>query len=394
MIYNKKIERYKAHLKKFIESHNLFKFKKIYVALSGGKDSMAMLTLLNELNFSLVALHVNHGTRPENLAEELGVSDYCRKLNIPLQVKRLNLSKNQKNFEATAREKRYQFFNEMVPKDAHLVTAHTIDDSFEWSLLSSFKSGSINSVLGIPLVRGNIIRPFHSFTRRMVEEVVHELSIPYFDDPTNLTLTYERNYIRHQLIPKIRERFPTYLKHFVERNNRLAHQRGVHQIKTDSSFLIDRFEYGSEIWWKGELNRLSLKELLRLEIRRYSISGRGEISRELDKLFDAIGNHREGPMNFSGGVKIYMSKRTLLITNRKLETYFKKADLLLSQKIKGAQIPEVQHAFPRWSFLKNKSFKEGRRRTHPLWPLTVLACKEEGIAILFNNSGHHNIEQQ
>ena len=168
----------------------------IAVAVSGGPDSMAALDFLSRKK-DVLALHFNHKTQDSDMAEHL-VSDYCASRNIPLaigelQVERpLNMSR-----EDFWRKQRYQFFD-WASQDLSVITCHHLDDVMETWLFTSLHGDPRL----IPSQRGRYLRPFLGTRKAVFEEWCDRKDVPYVIDPSNRDISYMRNYIRHELMPK------------------------------------------------------------------------------------------------------------------------------------------------------------------------------------------------
>ncbi|SHG43925.1 tRNA(Ile)-lysidine synthase [Thermosyntropha lipolytica DSM 11003] len=191
--------------------------EKVILALSGGPDSMALLSVLRELadkiGFMIIAAHLNHGLREEADEEARFVEDYCRLQGIPCYVKKEDIkeiaARRKKSLEEAGREERYRFFRELKKElSAHrIATAHHKDDLAETVLHHIIRGTGIKGLRGIMPVNGDLIRPLLAVTRREIEAYLEQKGIPYCIDQSNYEPVYLRNRIRHELIPYLREEF-------------------------------------------------------------------------------------------------------------------------------------------------------------------------------------------
>ncbi len=300
------------------ELHLYPKSRAILVSVSGGLDSMCLLTICAEqlhrgLLSSVRAFHMNHGTRPsENQNEETLVREYCKQLGIPLVVARAKLDMNTSNFEENARNLRKKSLQDVLKPGEWAATAHTIDDSFEWTLMQMGRGSSLTSSLGIPVFAPPLIRPLLCLTRIQLEKLAKSAQIPAAHDPSNHDAKFLRSYVRYSVLAPYKDRFPQALRHYVARQNQLAQRLGVHrlgQIHGPMNWRAGIRPLGPDVlalyhpapkapWFGAE-------ETLRDMIAHLSNTKRGEIARELAKLIVAANHGRRGPMNFSGGVKIW-----------------------------------------------------------------------------------------
>ncbi len=183
------------------------------VGLSGGADSMALFHFLctnrEKLGVDVIALHVNHGLRPESEQEEQFVQAYCARMGVECIITRLDMNNNEKpqglSTESWARDLRYKFFAENTRKyGAKLATAHTLSDRAETVLFNITRGTSLKGAAGIPPVRGSIIRPLIDCTRSDIEQYCADNNIPYVTDRTNFQDIYSRNKIRLNVLPQLK----------------------------------------------------------------------------------------------------------------------------------------------------------------------------------------------
>ncbi|QKT05735.1 tRNA lysidine(34) synthetase TilS [Mycoplasma sp. OR1901] len=185
----------------------LIKNKKYLIAVSGGPDSMFLLSKYKSKN--IVVAHVNYNQRHDSGVDQEIVESYCHKNNIKLHV--LNLKKdeyNGGNFQDWARNERYNFFKKVYDEEKCnvLLIAHNLDDFLETSILQ-LNSGrkplyygikKSNNIFGMKIIRPLLFRYFkNSIEKRCVSK-----EIPFHIDYTNKTNKYSRNKIRNSLKKK------------------------------------------------------------------------------------------------------------------------------------------------------------------------------------------------
>jgi len=201
----------------FIKKNNLISPGDIIICgLSGGADSCAMVSILNELkpvlNISLVCAHLNHGLRGEealrdqlfskNFAENLGLSFFSETVDVAAMAKKLSISP-----EDAGRRARYDFFDKLSQKTGanKIATAHNKDDNAETILMHITRSSGIKGICGIPAQNGSIIRPLLNLSRKEIEEYCASEGICYVTDSTNLKPDFTRNKFRLEIIPMLKE---------------------------------------------------------------------------------------------------------------------------------------------------------------------------------------------
>ena len=244
---------------------------RLAVGLSGGADSVALLCALHEqsreLGLVLHAAHLHHGLRGAEADADL---EFCRelaaKLEIPFHQARVDTvaqakhapnpfatgdtagSASADSIEGTARRLRYAWFRQLLHEIpcAAVATAHTLDDQAE-TVLAKFLRGAwtegfsgIHPILNFP--EGIILRPFLHTTRSAIEAFLHARNQPWREDSTNRHLTFTRNRIRHELLPRLENWNP-------QLRERLAQMA---ELARDE-----------EAWWQTEIERLAPQIIVR-----------------------------------------------------------------------------------------------------------------------------------
>ena len=202
---------------KFIDENSLIaKGDKIIVSFSGGPDSVFLLYFLkkfqNRFNISLSAFHLNHMLRGKEAdLDELFSRNMCTELNIPFHSVRKNVKQfslnNKISVEEAGRTIRYSELNKLVKHTGFnkIATAHHINDNAETVLLNLIKGTGLKGISGIPVIRENIIRPALIVSKQEILAYLEEENIEFRIDKSNESLDYERNFIRHELLPLIKQ---------------------------------------------------------------------------------------------------------------------------------------------------------------------------------------------
>ena len=186
----------------------------LVVALSGGRDSMAllhlMLSLREQLSITVSAAHYNHNLRgEESLRDEAFVREYCREHEIPLAVGSGDVSgyaaEHGVGIEEAARLLRYNF---LLSLEGKIATAHNADDNLETLLMHLIRGTGLHGLGGIPPVRDRLIRPLLTVERAAIDAYCLSNHIPYVEDSTNSEDFCLRNRLRHQVLPLLRQENP------------------------------------------------------------------------------------------------------------------------------------------------------------------------------------------
>lgn len=165
------------------------------IACSGGVDSMAILDFLTkDKKREVYCLYYNHGTK-HSIETEKFVKDYCDKNEITFISDKYVGEQPTSNKEDFWRKLRYKFLKSF---NFPVITCHHLNDQIETWLFTSIKhEGKL-----IPYKNDNIIRPFLITEKSELISWCERKSITFYDDPSNYSTEYMRNYIRHELIPK------------------------------------------------------------------------------------------------------------------------------------------------------------------------------------------------
>lgn len=191
----------------------------VLCALSGGGDSMALLTCLlalaEERDLTVLAAHYDHQLRGEaSQADAAFVADWCRRNQVPLTMGRgevaAQAARQGTGLEETARAMRYAFLEETARAvgAAAIATAHTADDNAETVLMHLIRGTGLKGLGGITPVSGNVIRPMLTITRQEVEDFLQEWCVDHIEDSSNKSDAFLRNRIRHHVMPLLRQENP------------------------------------------------------------------------------------------------------------------------------------------------------------------------------------------
>ena len=196
----------------------------IYIALSGGADSVALLRAMLALGYKerLRALHMNFQLRGEESQEdEAFVRQLCQEQAIPLLVERRDTSSYAKahgiSIEMAARDLRYAWFasvraQEADPMRTKILVAHHADDQLETFFLNLSMGTGIRGLRGMRYYRPGqgIIRPLLDCPRTLILGYLQALGQAWREDSSNADISYKRNHIRHQLLPLLEELNPSF----------------------------------------------------------------------------------------------------------------------------------------------------------------------------------------
>ena len=189
---------------------------KVGVAVSGGVDSMVMLNLLKKGGADVLVINVEHGIRGAlSKRDSKFVKNYCKRHEIEclsFSVDSLAYStENNVSVELAARTLRYEIFDNLLKekKVDCIALAHHLNDQVETVLMRIFRGTGIKGLRGI-VDREGYVHPMLGYTKQEIRDYAALNRIPYKEDATNFDSEYTRNYIRHEIIPHVKSRFPSF----------------------------------------------------------------------------------------------------------------------------------------------------------------------------------------
>ncbi len=186
---------------------------KIYLAISGGVDSVVLLHLLSKLENSVHLLHVNYHLRGVDSDEDaILVGKFANSLSIQCSVLDFDMRKhleNGGNLQAEARKIRYDFFKEHVSEKDILMTAHHFDDQMETFFMHLSRKSGIAGMSCMAEKNGNHVRPLLNFRKTNLYQYAKENELEFREDKSNLENKYLRNLWRNEWIPQLEKEIPT-----------------------------------------------------------------------------------------------------------------------------------------------------------------------------------------
>ena len=183
------------------------------VAFSGGLDSTALLLGLHELRRPLRAIHVDHQLQPQSAAWAAHCESLCRQYDIDFSRVKVEVAPaGGAGLEAAAREARYGALRDALGAGEILVTAHHADDQLETLLLRIARGTGVAGMAGIPplspFAQGRLARPLLHVRRELLRGFVEAQGVDWIADPANDDPGFDRSYLRANVVPALRERWP------------------------------------------------------------------------------------------------------------------------------------------------------------------------------------------
>ncbi len=188
------------------------------VAFSGGLDSTVLVhalarAIVDRANYRMRVAHVDHQLQPDSAKW----SEHCGRVAQSLQIEFVALvvtvdAGADESPEAAAREARYTALRQILKPNEVLLTAHHADDQLETMLLSLMRGAGLRGLSGVPSVQifggGWLARPMLEFARAELEEWARAERLQWLEDPSNANTSFDRNFLRHRVLPVLRERWP------------------------------------------------------------------------------------------------------------------------------------------------------------------------------------------
>lgn len=279
-------------LKHIEEKWQFLKDKKLFIACSGGVDSMTLLHLFTKLSFDVEVLHVNYGLRGEDSEQDqLLVQKTCEKYNIPFHLKKLALatylSEKGGNLQEEARKVRYDFFEEKrkLSENNYILLAHHLDDQVETFFLNLARNSGVMGLAAMKENHNHYIRPLLSYPKEVLIEYAKDNAIEWRDDASNKSNKYKRNALRNVFLPFLYQEINTlkesvFLMTLKFQETQLELEQKVTPIASEifqkDSFSINRYKLLSSNEKIELLRQLQIKPALLSEIDKLANAEKGK----------------------------------------------------------------------------------------------------------------------
>lgn len=300
----------------------------LLVAVSGGPDSVALVTLLYRLaprwRLRLTAVHFNYGLRGKESEEDQAfVKALCASLEVPLRCVPLDVRVRPQrvSLQAQARDLRYSAMARLAEEIGadRIAIGHTADDQAETILLWMLRGAGLAGLAGMPAQRdGMIIRPLYEVRRQAVLAFLDARGQAYRQDSSNAKPLYTRNRIRHELVPVLKRLAPAAMDalcrmgEVCREDDRYMNVQAMSlysalvQQEGDGSYSMDRHRLQTQ---PSALQRRLLRELF----RRMRPTRRAPSLATVEAVRKLISAKGEGERSCAGGVRIEMTQNIVLV---------------------------------------------------------------------------------
>lgn len=232
-----------------LAQHGVTPPAKMLVAVSGGVDSVVLAHVLQALGFDISLAHMNYGLRSaDSDADQAFVESLGKAWDVPVHVKQVELESGA-NIQLAARDARYAWFEELQMTHGleWVATGHHAHDHLETILFRLMRGTGNAGLVGIPVVRGCIVRPLRNTPKPDVLAYANQHKLAWREDASNASDKYTRNRIRHHVVPLLEASDPDIVQRWLATSEEALEQERAVQALADA--------------WESELVVLPAEEL-------------------------------------------------------------------------------------------------------------------------------------
>jgi tRNA(Ile)-lysidine synthase len=226
----------------------------ILLAISGGVDSMCMLNLFENTSYRIVVAHVNFQLRGEDSnGDELMIKNRCKEQGIVFQSKKFETVEYAKmhkiSTQMAARDIRFTYFNQLMEELSldFIATAHHAEDSLETALLNLIRGTGLSGLKGILPRQNNLIHPLLFVQKEEILAFAVENKLKWREDSSNVSIKYKRNFIRHKVVPLLKEQNPQIASNFLQTSKRITDSLDFIERQA-KLFMEENILKGNEDW--------------------------------------------------------------------------------------------------------------------------------------------------
>ncbi|HEY9164743.1 MAG TPA: tRNA lysidine(34) synthetase TilS [Candidatus Kryptonia bacterium] len=313
---------------RFVRKHQLISTDdKLVIGVSGGIDSSVLLDLLMELRerlgLEIAVAHINHKLRAEEseederfvreTADHYGVECYVHAANV-----KAFMVEQKTSLQVAAREIRYRYFEtvKVLKNYDKIATAHNANDNAETVLINLLRGTGVDGLGGIPLKRGDIVRPLLFADRREIENYARSKGLKFREDSSNTKEYYTRNFVRLSLIPLIQEKINPGVVNTLNRNATIFQELSTfvnNEVRIHYSNLAREFDGERLVLDISKLKNalLFIQENILINSLRQFV--RGEIDHhKVDAIIDLLNSESGTSIEVGNEVVVYRDRHNLV----------------------------------------------------------------------------------
>lgn len=317
---------------------------KILLAVSAGVDSMVMLHLFHKAGYTIGVAHANFQLRAAASDEdERFVKSVCDQLKFPFHSKRFSTNnyaeENGISIQMAARELRYTWFRGLMEQEPYdrLATAHHLNDNLETTLLNFVRGTGISGLRGIQPMNDQLIRPLLNFTKKELVSYARSNELLWREDASNDSDDYDRNFLRHMIIPKLQTLNPSLEESFKRTNNRLQGVSAVFQIGMEQLRTKFTSQENAELKISKELLKtIAFPEVLLWEL----LKNFGFNDSQCLAVVQASGN--AGKLFFSSSHQLLVDRESLIVSPLDVNAKEKPNSVVIYKNDKRVKLGELE----------------------------------------------------
>jgi len=244
---------------------------RVLVGVSGGADSTALLLALRELGYDLAVAHLNHRLRgADSDGDERFVQELSKQLGIPCFTHSEAIGADGGNIEVAGREARKAFFQTLVREQGFtkIALAHSRQDRVETFLLHLMRGAGRDGLVSMAHVAGNAVRPLIETSREEIEDYLRGMGQAWRTDLTNLDMSFARNRMRHEVLPRLASLFNAQLVDTLSRTITLLQDEDQWMEETAEAWLDAHGEPGLDVAALKNIPPGFARRLIRNALRR------------------------------------------------------------------------------------------------------------------------------
>ena len=297
---------------------------RILLAVSGGIDSVVMAHLFKEAGYHCTIAHCNFQLRGEDSdLDEALVRSLASSLEFPLVIKHFEVEAEMQergiSLQMAARDLRYAWFEELLAGHSldRVATAHNKNDAVETFFLNLSRGSGIKGLKGISPKRGKIIRPLLFASRPRIESYQQKHAIKFREDESNLETKYQRNKIRHDVLPVMEQVNPGFMEMMEANMERLSEVYEIYQQAIEQV----RLELFKEVQGKITIETDKLRDLTPQGTWLYELFSPYGFTRSQCDGISKIMDSGPGRQSISTSHKLYKDRNQMFLVPSQQESF-------------------------------------------------------------------------